>query len=62
MKKGDTILYLSEIKAEYFDNQLVDRTNQQVKAKEGAVVAYGNKAKALSDQISNLREELVLTR
>lgn len=62
VKKGDTILYLSEVKADYFDDQLVDRTNQQVRAKEGAVVAYGNKAKALNEQIDAMRQELVLKR
>lgn len=62
VNKGDTILYLSEIKAEYFDDQLVDRTNQQVRAKEGAVVAYGNKARALNEQMAAMREELVLKR
>lgn len=58
--KGDTILYLSEIKADYFDDQLVDRTMQQVKAKEEALSAYGNKASALTDQMQAMREELVL--
>lgn len=62
VEKGDTILFLSEIKAEYFDTQLVDRTNDQVRAKEEAVVAYGNKAKALNDQMANIREELILKR
>jgi len=62
VKKGDTILYLSEIKADYFDDQLVDRTNQQVRAKEEAVVAYGNKARALNEQIGAMRQELILKR
>ena len=62
VNKGDTILFLSEIKADYFDDQLVDRTNQQVKAKEEAVVAYGNKAKALNEQIDAMQKELVLKR
>ncbi len=60
VEKGDTILYLSEIKADYFDDQLVDRTMQQVKAKEEALSAYGNKASALTDQMQAMREELVL--
>ncbi len=58
--KGDTILYLSEIKADYFDAQLVDRTLQQVRAKEGALSAYGNKALALTDQMQAMRDELLL--
>ena len=62
VKKGDTIVYLSEIKAEYFDPQLVDRTQQQVQAKEGAITSYSGKAKALDQQIEALRVELKLKR
>ncbi|GAB5550486.1 MAG: biotin/lipoyl-binding protein [Saprospiraceae bacterium] len=57
VKKGDTIVYLSEIKAEYFDPQLVQRTRQQVSAKEGSIVSYQGKADALAGQIGALRSE-----
>lgn len=57
--KGDTIVYISEIKTDYFDPNLVSRTEQQVKAKEGAIGAYGNKAEALVDQISALKSEQI---
>ena len=33
VKKGDTILRISEIKSEYFDDRLVERTSDQIKAK-----------------------------
>jgi len=58
VEKGDTIVFLSEIKAEYFDPDLVPRTEQQVQAKEGAITAYGSKVTALDNQISALRSEL----
>jgi hypothetical protein len=35
VKKGDTILQISEIKDEYFDPLLVERTEQQMSAKKG---------------------------
>ena len=60
VKKGDTIVELSEIKAEYFDPQLIDRTRQQVQAKEGSINSYSQKAEALNEQIRNLRSELRL--
>ena len=49
VQKGDTIVHLSEIKAEYFDPDLVSRTEQQVDAKEGAIASYGQKVEALDD-------------
>ncbi len=57
VQKGDTLLYLSEIKAEYFDPDLVPRTRDQVQAKEGSVGGYQDKIRALSDQIEALQEE-----
>jgi len=38
--KGDTILFISEIKGEYFDPNLVERTDTQIKAKELSVKSY----------------------
>ncbi len=58
VEAGDTIVYLSEIKAEYFDPELIPRTAKQVDAKEGAIAAYGRKVEALEDQIEALRSEL----
>ena len=58
VQKGDTIVHLSEIKAEYFDPDLVSRTEQQVDAKEGAIGSYGQKVDALDDQIDAMRSEL----
>lgn len=58
VRKGDTIVHISEIKAEYFDPLLVERTEQQVDAKEGAIRAYSDKAGALESQIAAMRSEL----
>lgn len=58
VRQGDTIVFLSEIKAEYFDPDLVPRTNQQVKAKEGAINSYGDKVVALEQQIEAMKSEL----
>ena len=33
VEKGDTILFISEIKSEYFDPNLVERTGEQLKSK-----------------------------
>ena len=60
ISKGDTIVYLSEIKDEYFDPQLLARTANQVSAKEGAMVSYEQKASALAAQIEAMRQELEL--
>jgi len=57
VKKGDTILFISEIKNEYFDPRLVERTGQQIKAKEASVTSYEGKVKALNSQIAALANE-----
>ena len=54
VKKGDTILFISEIKDEYFDPQLLSRTEQQIKTKELSVNSYMEKVKALDGQIDAL--------
>lgn len=57
VKKGDTILKISEVKSEYFDPALVSRTGEQIKAKSQAVTSYDEKVKALDRQITALFEE-----
>ena len=57
VKKGDTILFISEIKNEYFDPKLVERTGQQIKAKSLSVASYEGKVKALNNQIGALANE-----
>lgn len=60
VEKGDTILHISEIKNEYFDPLLVERTGIQIKAKAMAVTSYQEKVKALDTQIAALIQERVL--
>jgi len=57
VKKGDTILRISEVKSDYFDDRLMERTNDQIEAKSSSVTAYGGKVDALNRQISALRNE-----
>jgi multidrug resistance efflux pump len=57
VKKGDTILFISEIKEEYLDPNLVQNTESQLKAKEMATQSYGGKINSLSDQIQAIRNE-----
>lgn len=58
VKKGDTIAHLTEVKVDYFDVDLVDRTKQQVTAKTQTIGAYGQKANALNQQIQAMRQQL----
>jgi len=62
VKKGDTVLFISEIKNEYLDPNLVNRTKEQLKAKESAVNSYMEKTKALDNQIDALLKTSVLKR
>lgn len=57
VQKGDTILRISEIKSEYFDALLVERTNDQIKAKSSSETAYKEKVGALERQIVALEQE-----
>lgn len=49
--RGDTILFISEIKDEFFDPQLLSRTEEQIKSKELSVESYMEKVKAIDSQI-----------
>ena len=57
VKKGDTIIRISEVKSEYFDTRLAERTDNQLTAKSSSVVAYKNKVTALNNQIVALTSE-----
>lgn len=54
VNKGDTLIFISETKDEYFDPQLLERTEEQIKAKELAVNSYMSKVQALDGQIDAL--------
>lgn len=56
VEKGDTILFLSEVKEEYMDTMLIDRTRNQIRNKEQSVRSYGEKVNALDARIDALIE------
>lgn len=56
VRKGDTILVLSEVKDEYFDPQITTRLEEQVAAKDDAISAYQSKIDALTRQVSALMQ------
>lgn len=58
VKKGDTIVYLSEVKTEYFDPNLLPNTQAQADAKQRSVGSYSEKVKALDQTIVAMRGEL----
>ena len=60
VSKGDTILFISEIKNEYQDPNLVMRTKEQRDAKSNAAVSYQDKVSALARQINALENERAL--
>jgi multidrug resistance efflux pump len=56
VNKGDTILFISEIKDNFFDPDLILRTQEQINAKGQSVQSYMEKVKALDNQINALIE------
>ena len=56
VKKGDTILQISEVKEDYLDPNLVGRTQEQVEAKKGAINYYEEKVVTTGSQISALKQ------
>lgn len=59
VRRGDTLVFLSEVKADYFDPELVARVGEQVLAKKGSIESYGQKAEALESQIEAMQRELI---
>lgn len=57
VKKGDTIIRISEVKSDYFDERLAERTDNQLTAKTSSVEAYKNKVIAYGNQIAALKQE-----
>jgi multidrug efflux pump subunit AcrA (membrane-fusion protein) len=54
VKRGDTLLVISEIKDEYFDPNLPQRLREQLDAKRGSLQATSTKIEALNGQIAAL--------
>lgn len=60
VSKGDTIVQLAEIKDDYLDPQLLERTNEQLEAKKSSVSFYKAKVAATQAQISAMQQALAL--
>ena len=60
VEAGDTIVYISEIKSEYFDPNLVERAAQQLQAKSQSIDSYDSKVSALQTQYAVLQEAMQL--
>ncbi|MHA8067435.1 HlyD family secretion protein [Aquirufa sp. ROCK2-A2] len=62
VKKGDTLVKISEIKAEYLDPKLINRTQEQLDAKKNSMAYYEQKVEATLSQIENLKTSKKLKR
>ncbi|MFV8321367.1 HlyD family secretion protein [Flavobacterium sp. LB3P21] len=60
VKKGDTILFISEIKEDYMDPNLVQNTKNQIDAKKQSLQSYGSKVSTFTGQIQAIEREKVL--
>lgn len=50
VNKGDTIVFITEVKSEYFDPALIERTNEQVDANMESIESYEDKVKSIEQQ------------
>lgn len=57
VKKGDTLLRVSEIKDAYFDNDLLERTKNQVDLKNESLVNYDEKIELQTNQLQMLTKQ-----
>lgn len=60
VKKGDTVLFISEIKEDYMDPNLVQNTKNQMNAKQQSLESYQSKVVTLAMQIDAIEQEKVL--
>jgi multidrug resistance efflux pump len=60
VKRNDTIAFISEVKEEYMDSLLIQRSESQVKAKEVTLQSYSSKIDAVNRQIDALNKALRL--
>ncbi len=58
VEAGDTILRISEVKQEYFDPRLLERTQEQITAKELTSRSYQEKVNSLDAQIDALSQAM----
>ena len=58
VKKGDTLLFITEIKDKYFDPAFLKRIQEQISSKEGSLSSTKLKSQSLSRQIQALNSAL----
>jgi multidrug efflux pump subunit AcrA (membrane-fusion protein) len=52
VKKGDTLIMLADVKDDYLDPNLVERTQEQLNSKQQKIDFYGDKVTATGGQIT----------
>jgi multidrug efflux pump subunit AcrA (membrane-fusion protein) len=57
VKRGDTIMFISEIKDDYFDPNLLGNVQDQILSKESSVKSYMEKVQSLDAQIDALLQQ-----
>lgn len=57
VQEGDTLLKITEIKDAYFDENLLERTGNQVNLKKESIVNYDDKVKNYDEQLKILVEQ-----
>ncbi|MEP7268464.1 MAG: HlyD family efflux transporter periplasmic adaptor subunit [Saprospiraceae bacterium] len=60
VEQGDTVVFLTEVKNDYFDPNILTRTSEQITAKTQSSESYIEKIKALQNQYNALLEALKL--
>lgn len=60
VQKGDTIVYITEIKEQYIDPNLIQNLNKQIQNKQSGISSYTSKIGALSSQIMALQKAQVI--
>ena len=60
LKKNDTIAFISEIKDDYVDPKLIERSESQILSKETSMQSYEQKINAIDKQIDALNKNLRL--
>jgi len=57
VQKGDTILQISEVKDAYFDDRLLERTEDQLNYKKESIEAYNDKIETQKERLAILQNQ-----
>lgn len=58
VKRGDTIIEISEIKEKFMDPHLIERLKEQIHSKEGSIISKREKVHSLQNQINAIKRGL----